>query len=100
VKTRFSKFAVTVFNLYRYTEAGDHNLPRDIFYNYRLPVVAYGYDIPVHTFFLRSKHITDAIHGLPGDEVGLHSLPGVRLVVTWAMDYTGCRQLHGVFHTP
>ena len=60
--------ADVIFMEYGIAEAGDHSLPRDIFYNYRLPVVAYGYDIPVNTFFLRSKHITDCIHGLPGDE--------------------------------
>mmetsp|Transcript_36408 Transcript_36408/g.89725 ORF Transcript_36408/g.89725 Transcript_36408/m.89725 type:complete len:743 (-) Transcript_36408:64-2292(-) len=53
---------------YGVAEAGEHSLPRDIFNNYRLPVVCYGYDIPVNTFYLRSKHITDSIHGLPGDD--------------------------------
>jgi hypothetical protein len=59
--------ADVIFMEYGVAEAGEHSLPRDIFYNFRLPVIAYGYDIPFDTFFLRSKHITDTIHGLPGD---------------------------------
>ena len=60
--------ADVIFMEYGVAEAGDFALPRDIFFTYRLPVVSYGYDIPVNTFFLRSKHITDSIYGLPTDE--------------------------------
>ena len=56
-----------VFMEHSIAEAGDYNMPHTIFYNYRLPIVVYGYDIPVNTFFLRSKHINDHIHGLPTD---------------------------------
>jgi hypothetical protein len=53
---------------YGVAAADNHRLPSDIFARHKLPIIAYGHDIPLNTNELRKMCIHDVIRGLPTEK--------------------------------